>query len=261
MIAVSRALKHDIVETDDRFGCPTRVEHTPDNIEEDGGQAGGIHGAQAYRRLSLPPLAVVSGENASMASRALTSVLSLIVGGSLLVAATGCAPERPPISGPSSGASTSSTPSSTPTGDDPDASASPITASCTDLVNDQTIYDWGSGNYAADPNYAPAADSAAAEIVAHQGLACGWINLSSGEKLAVAVANLSSSAIDEKRSALDADSTAVTDFGDSGWFRVDGAVGIADVIRGNYWIVASSTYFSVPTDATPIVDVATAIAG
>ena len=196
-----------------------------------------------------------------MAPRALTSVLSFIVGGSLLVAATGCAPERPPITDGSSVPSASGTPSSAPIVDDPDVPGSPVTASCTDLVDDQTIYDWGSGNYAADPNYAPAADSAAAEIVAHQGLACGWINLSSGEQLAVAVANLPQSAIDEKRSALDAGSTPVTDFGDEGWFRVDGSVGVADVIRESYWIVASSTYFSVPTDATTIVDVASAIAG
>ena len=195
-----------------------------------------------------------------MAPRALTSVLSLIVGGSLLIAATGCAPERPPITGGPVSSNPSVTPSATPIVDDPDIPGSPVTAACTDLVDDQTIYDWGNGNYATDPNYSPAADSIAAQIVAQQGVACGWINLSSGEKLSVAVANLPSSAIDERRSALDADSTAVTDFGDDGWFTVDGGVGTAEVVRGSYWIVASSTYFSTPPEAAAIIGAAAGIA-
>ena len=195
-----------------------------------------------------------------MASRALPRTLSLVLAGALLIGATACAPERPAVTTPDSTKS-AAVPTPTPVVDDPDVLGTPVGISCSELVDDQTIYDWGSGNFALDPDYAPAAGSDAAKVVDYEGLACGWINLTSGEKLAVAVANLPASAIDEKRSTLDAESSPVTDFGDEGWFSVDGGVGVADVIRGSYWIVASSTYFSAPTDATPIVDVASAIAG
>ena len=254
MVAVSWPLEHDIPEFNCRGGCPTRVKQAPHDIEESSREGRGIHGGQAYRGLSCPSAAVGMTQNGPMGR----SVGLLVLVGALLVPLTGCAPDRGPIDAdPSHSAGASSTPTSSP-----DATPTlapddiPFDVACTDLVSDQLIYEWGSGNWASDPDFSAAAGSSAAAIVEHGGTACGWVNLTSGDKLSVAVGEFAPETLDPLRAERADTADATSDFGAGGYFVVTSGTGQADVFSGPYWITASSTWFLSTADAVDIVEAA-----
>jgi hypothetical protein len=185
----------------------------------------------------------------------------VILVGALLIPLAGCAPSRSPFDNGSS-------PSSTGTA--PDSSATPTAAptlepgdiafriACTDVVSDQAIYDWGSGNWATDPDFAVPAGSSAATIVEHGGTACGWINLSSNEKLSVAIGQFAPETLGTLRAQQAAAAEPVADFGTDGFFAATAGTGQADAFTGPYWISASSTFFLEAGDALQLVQAALA---
>jgi hypothetical protein len=188
----------------------------------------------------------------------------VILVGALVVPLAGCAPSRVPFDNGSS-------PSTTGTA--PDSSATPTAAptlepgdialriACTDLVSDQVIYDWGSGNWATDPEFAVGPGSSAAAITDHGGTACGWINLSSNEKLSIAIGQFAPERLETLRAQRAAAAEPVTDFGTDGFFAATAGTGQADAFTGPYWISASSTYFLAAGDALPLVQAALAATG
>ena len=179
----------------------------------------------------------------------------IAVVGILAIALAGCAPDQAPGSDgatnsaeptPTSTARPSVTPSSAP-GD------IPLSLSCTTVLTDQVVYDWGSGNWAADPDFAVAPGSTAATIVEHGGTACGWVNLTSGEKLTVAVGEFAPTRLAALREERAARATAVSDFGATGYFTANDGIGQADAFSDPYWITASSSWFGAPADAEVLV--------
>src|SRR5215218_9958227 len=123
-------------------------------------------------------------------TKTLGATLVVVAACTLWLAA--CAPERVgPATTPGASSATAEASESPAPGDSPTPAGEAVTIDCTALVTDQTIYDWGSGNWALDPNFEVKQATLAADAVAHNGTACGWVNLSSGEKLTVAVAALS----------------------------------------------------------------------
>jgi len=189
-------------------------------------------------------------------------VLAIALCSTVVLGLAACAPDdRPIVDDPTTSPSASSAPSAsgTPTAE-PD-SGSPIDISCSQLVSDQVIYDWGNGNFAADPNFSPAAGSPAAEAVAADGVACGWINLTSGETVTVSAADLGADALVTVTSDLAASSAPASSLGEGGYFVASGGIGHADVVRGSLWVSAESALFGEAADAKPLVSAAVSAIG
>jgi hypothetical protein len=136
-----------------------------------------------------------------------------------------------------------------------------IGLNCRELVADVAIYEWGSGNFAVDVDYEPAAGTDAAEIADDGGLACRWLNLSSGETLEVAAVALSDDELLDRRVAFAAEGEPVSDWNAEGWFSFDGTQGHVNAVSGDYWLSATSTWFYQPGDATLIVNAAVSALG
>ena len=260
MIAVSWPLEHDIHQFDAGIGCPARVEQAPDDVEESSREGRGIHGGQAYLRLSTASALGSMAQNRSMGR----TVGLVILVGALLIPLAGCAPVNLPSDGEPgpSGSSTESGASATPTPGPPlEPGDIDFRIACTDVVSDQAIYDWGSGNWATDPDFAVPAGSSAATIVEHGGTACGWINLSSNEKLSVAIGQFAPETLGTLRAQRAAAADPVADFGTDGFFAATAGTGQADAFTGPYWISASSTFFLEAGDALQLVQAALAATG
>jgi hypothetical protein len=124
---------------------------------------------------------------------------------------------------------------------------------CRELIDDQTLYDWGSGNFALDVSYSPATGSAAADVVAAGGLACSWINLTSAETVDIAVAAPGDAALEKANSTAAATGADAAEIAPDTYFSVSGAVGHVDSFVGRYWITADSTWFGAPRDAADLI--------
>jgi hypothetical protein len=182
------------------------------------------------------------------------SAVLLLAGCTLLPTTT----PSPTSSQPSVTASPDPTETAT---EEPSAASTPVTIECSSLVSDQVIYDWGSGNWGLDPDVAVPSDSNVERVNDFDGAVCGWVNLSSGDKLTVAVANLSPATLAEVKQEVAASGTPTSSFGGEGYFSAAGGVGEADVFTGSYWIVASSAVFLEPADVKPLVAAAVSAVG
>lgn len=184
-----------------------------------------------------------------------------IVAISSLAMLTACAPENHVLT-------PTETPqiSASPTGEGTfDPETDPVNPSvgvdCRTLVDDQTIYDWGSGNFALDTSYEPAPESAAAQLVALGGIACRWVNLTSSETVDVAVAIPSATQLADAEAAASATSELAPAISDRAYFRADGSAGHVDIFTDKYWIAADSTWFVSPSDAAPLLQAALSALG
>ena len=163
----------------------------------------------------------------------------------------GCAPEGTDVSpsatptpsasaSPSTSPSASASPSASPS-DDPHTV---LDADCLDLVSLDTMYDF-------DPNfglvgaYTPAAGTLAADAAADGGIACSWVQQTSGATIDIAAA---------KPGDLATRAAAAGVSGDGSVFNADGLVGSVQVFDGEYWVVLTSTYFTRVADAQPLID-------
>jgi hypothetical protein len=185
-----------------------------------------------------------------LASRPL-ALVPLLIGATLVLA--GCGPQRDAATDPSPAVSPSGTPtaSSLPTDVptiEPD-SEEPLTIGCTDLVSLDDVYAFNN-NFALLDDWTPDPGSLAAQAVAAKGIACRWQNLSSGEPIDIGAAKLSESAINSLSGDLA--STAVTDYGVTGFF----SPGTAQAISDRYWLSLVSPAFVEPGDAAQLVDAA-----
>ncbi|WP_210479091.1 hypothetical protein [Naasia sp. SYSU D00948] len=140
-------------------------------------------------------------------------------------------------------------PSPTPTG----PTTVPVTQTCDELLPAQALFDFNP-NYALDPDYAPEPDSIPALMVSYEGAACGWINLSSGDTIEVAVAHLGTGDIEKVQNELVLTTPSVPTYGGVDYFEYADGVGTATVFKDDFWIVLSSVEFFEPGDAVTLVD-------
>ncbi len=139
-------------------------------------------------------------------------------------------------------------PTPTPTG----PTTVPVTQSCDELLPAQVVFDFNP-NYALDPDYEPSPDSDSALIESYQGIACGWVNLTSGDSIEVAVAHLGAGDIEKVQNQLVLTVDAVPTYGGVDYFEATGGVGTVNAFQGDFWIVARSVEFFEPGDAETIV--------
>lgn len=103
-------------------------------------------------------------------------------------------------------------------------------------------------NFGLQQDYSPAAGSPAATSVGSGGVACSWLQQTSGDTIEISVAQPDAAALADLRAAAGADSSG-TEF-----FSSTGDVGTIQAFTGPYWVVATSTYFLAVEDARPLLD-------
>lgn len=163
----------------------------------------------------------------------------------------GCVPSTEPKPTPVESSTASVTPTPDPTPSAPPVGV-PVTIACADLISAQVIYDFNP-NFGLVESFDPEGSSLAALAIQNNGIACRWINQTSGETLDVSVADLPEANLSALRATA---GTAVPDFSSDGYFATSGGVGSAQAFTGSYWIAAVSAAFFDAVDAAPIVNAA-----
>src|SRR5690554_8028618 len=186
----------------------------------------------------------------------------------LALGLSGCVPESASVPSATTDWSATQTPTTTPTEtpepaltDEPSDGfdSTPVTIDCNALVTPQVVYDYNP-NYGNQPDFTPAAGTDVATIAANQGVACNWVNQTSGVTFQVAVAQLAADDLATVRAGLPS-GTSVSGAGDAAYFSASGGTGVAHVFSGPYWIVASSPAFYEFVEVQPIVKGALAALG
>ncbi|MDN4598711.1 iron ABC transporter ATP-binding protein [Leifsonia virtsii] len=188
-----------------------------------------------------------------------TTLLAVAVAAGIAASAvlSGCTPAAKPAGSPSAAATGTSTaassPSATPTPSDP---PTPVGLTCEQVVTPDQLYAYNP-NYGVDPGYAPKAGSLEKKIADWQGVACAWLNQTSGDVIQVAVAKPPASAMEGLKNSAITASNPVPTYGVppqvEGYFA-PGSSGQVQIFRGSYWIVADSPVFQEPGDAAPLME-------
>lgn len=194
------------------------------------------------------------GENIGMAFSSPRYLAVVALAGALVLSVAGCAPEEPVAEPTQSAPPVVVSPDPVET-EAPENPGTPIDLDCDSFVSPQAIYDFNS-NFALTETPEVAPGSQAARALEFSGIACTWINESSGEVLTVSAANLSSDVLTEIGNTLVSSSNSVPTYDVEGYFQLVGDTGEAEVISGSYWVAATSTAFFEPGDAVPVVSAA-----
>ncbi|WP_286308870.1 iron ABC transporter ATP-binding protein [Agromyces mangrovi Wang et al. 2018] len=141
------------------------------------------------------------------------------------------------------------TPTPTPTGE-------PVGLACDELLTLDQMYAFNP-NYGTDPGYAPTGEPAvfSASI---DGVACGWLNQSSGETIEVSVARPVGDTMEVRLNEAVLSGQAVPTYGTppevEGYYGRIAGVGTAQAFADGYWVTAASVAFFEPGDAQPLVE-------
>lgn len=205
-------------------------------------------------RSSRAAVTPVEPRPAALAKRA-AGWAALAVGTvALLTACSPGAAEPTPSASPSASATSEPTPEPTETAP-PEETATPFAIGCDALLTLEQLYTFNP-NYSADPGYAPSA-ATITKVVEHGGTACGYVNQTSGDVIAVAVATPTASQLETLGNSAASTSTAVPTYGTppdvEGYFTQSGNEGEAQIFTGPYWIVLNSPALFEPGDAQQLV--------
>src|SRR6187402_35153 len=185
----------------------------------------------------------------------------LVVSSAVVAVALGLLAGCVPAPSPSGSATRSATPDSrfTPTPSNPPVptatpSARPVSVSCSALISPQTMYDFNP-NFGVIDSWTPAAGSPAAVAESDKGVACRWLNQTSGALIDLSVASLDAASLESLKNQTVGSSTMVPTYpdADEGYFSVSNGVGTAVIFDRSYWVVMTSTYFAEPGDPSDLV--------
>ena len=197
-----------------------------------------------------------------MSARRTLFIAAPFLAATLLLAACVPAGDSDATAKPTSSPSTTPAPASNTPG--PEASPAPtvetgepVGVGCNDLITPQQMYDYNP-NFGLAADFTPDAGTLAAQAVAASGLACRWVNQTSGDTIDVSVAHLDSASTSRRAAELAATSTPVTVFGPDGYFDQGDLGSAAQAFPGEFWVSASSIAFFTVEDAGPIMNAATA---
>jgi hypothetical protein len=119
------------------------------------------------------------------------------------------------------------------------------------VLTAQQVYDYNP-NYVAKDSYKPGAGSDAASVVAASGIACGWVDETSGSILSVAIAQPAAVTLQLTQQLAAAGNSPISLTGSAvGYFSSANGVGELQVFTHTYWIVISSSDFSAASDVSP----------
>lgn len=187
----------------------------------------------------------------------------VLAGGALaLLALAGCsAASSTPTASPTDTATSAPTESATPTPTStptPEAAGTRVTLTCGQVLTPDDVYAFNP-NYGTAPDYKPAAGSAAATAKAYQGVACGWLNQTSGDIVEVSIAEPNDTLMTDLQNKAVTESNPVPTYGTPpavlGYFSSAHGAGQAQAFAGKYWVVVNSVEFGEPGDAEQLMAV------
>lgn len=150
-------------------------------------------------------------------------------------------------------------------GGSPAPSASPapvgkrVTQTCGDLLPSGSLDVYGT-TFAIDRGYEPEKGSPAARIAQQRGRVCQWkATDDTATTITVAVADLPEKSLTNLKDALYQRGGSVPTYRVEGYFSLTDGVGRADAFADPYWITASSTLFTEPGGAQPVIDAVRAV--
>lgn len=150
---------------------------------------------------------------------------------------------------PSDDVTDTPTPTPTPT---PKPEGMAVSLDCDQVLTPDDMYAFNP-NFGMAPDYKPAGGSAAETAAKYDGVACGWSNQTSGEVIAVSVAQPNDVLMTQLKDAAIAQSTPVPTYGTppslEGFFTNAGGQGEAQLFTGKYWVALNSSAFFEPGDA------------
>ena len=195
-------------------------------------------------------------------SRLRSTVIVVALAATVALGLAACVPE--PVTSKTSTPTATDSPSANPVPSStisptPTPSAAAATATkipCGTLISAQAVYDFNP-NFGLDSGFSPKSGTAAAKAVADNGTACNWLNQTSGDTFAFAVARPVAAELALLKTTA-ATGTPASGLGDAAYFSTSGGVGRVDVFRGAYWLVATSVYFGSAADASTLVTTALA---
>lgn len=173
-----------------------------------------------------------------------------------LIALSGCtnADLVDPLSPSSSESSSITEPSSSPSSS-ATLKGTKLNLECLDILSLEDVYEFNP-NYGSDPGFTP--EGTPSDMVSIGGVACGWVNQTSGDTFSVSVAQPDTASRDLVLNATANMFEAVPTYGTppevEGYFGLESGVGVATVFSGDYWIELRSEAFFEPGDVTPLVE-------
>lgn len=186
----------------------------------------------------------------------LARIALLTASAALVASLTGCSmfPTSEVTGSPKPKQTETTTSSPTPSAT---ASAEEIIAlgkSCDQLISLQALYDFNP-NYSANPKYSPS-DGLPQQAVDLGGVSCGYINLTSDEKVTVSAAKLSDGNAAKVASQMSSSGSSTDVYGAPGSFNSQSGEGTAQVLDKNTWVIVQSGAFLDPKDAAGLMSAA-----
>ncbi|MDP4335331.1 hypothetical protein Q7F20_18325 [Curtobacterium sp. A7_M15] len=140
----------------------------------------------------------------------------------------------------------------------PSATAGPIgkrvTQTCAELLPADALAVYGK-TFTLDDDFTPERDTPAARIAEQRGRVCHWSATDDASTtITVAVADLPEKSLTNLKDALYERGGSVPTYRVEGYFSLTDGVGRADAFADPYWITATSTLFTEPGGAQPVVD-------
>lgn len=156
--------------------------------------------------------------------------------------------------GGGTGRSATSTPSATAT-----PIGTPVTQTCDQLVPAATFDVYGK-QFTLDADAEPEKGSPAAKIAQERGRVCAWHQTDDPSvTVTLAVAHLPEKSLTNLKDALYQKGGSVPTYTVEGYFSLTDGVGRADAFPDPYWITTTSTLFTEPGTAQPVVDQARSV--
>lgn len=194
-----------------------------------------------------------------MAHSTFTLRLPVLVGiVAVSLALSGCASPEPAANSTTSSGSTASASASAASSPTPTPTATPagtpVTVGCNEILTLQNVYDYNP-NYGANPTFR--VPDQITPLTKIGGVACGWVNQTSGDTFAVGIAKPDAATKTQAANQAATSYKAVPTYGNppiEGFFGVESGVGVATVFANGYWIVVTSSTFIEPGDAAELVE-------
>jgi hypothetical protein len=123
---------------------------------------------------------------------------------------------------------------------------------CAELVPASTFAVYGQ-SFSLDRSARPAKGSTAAQVAAQRGRVCTW-RADDGQTITVAVAHLPATTRTALKDTLFEQGGSVPTYTVEGYFALRDGTGRADAFPDPYWITTTSTLFTEPGTAQPVVD-------
>jgi hypothetical protein len=132
----------------------------------------------------------------------------------------------------------------------------PVEQRCAELLPESALAVYGK-RFALDADAEPPARSAAATIAQQRGRVCVFRQVDDRSvTITLAVAHLPEKSLTTLKDALFERGGSVPTYTVEGYFALDDGVGRADAFPDPYWITASSSLFTEPGSAQPVLDAA-----